>query len=90
MRLRRTNADKRRAVLVLLSDQEWSQWSNREIAKQCGVDEGLVRALKEELNKLSADYPQINPEYAQKCGVTETTILEAQQKLENQSQGSIL
>ena len=27
--LRRTNEDKRRAVLVLLNDEEWSQWSNK-------------------------------------------------------------
>ncbi len=31
--LRRTNADKRRAVMRLLEDSEWSQWSNNEIAK---------------------------------------------------------
>jgi hypothetical protein len=46
--LRRTNADKRQAVLTLLEDQEWSQWSNRKIAKQCGVAESFVRKLKKE------------------------------------------
>jgi hypothetical protein len=30
--LRRTNADKRRAVVRLLEDTEWSQWADREIA----------------------------------------------------------
>jgi ParB-like chromosome segregation protein Spo0J len=30
--LRRTNADKRRAVLTLLHDPEWRQWSDSEIA----------------------------------------------------------
>ena len=46
--LRRTNADKRRAVTTLLEDKEWSQWSNREIAKRCKVTEGLVRKIKNE------------------------------------------
>lgn len=41
--LRRTNDDKRRAVLTLLNDPEWSSWSNREIARACGVSEYLVR-----------------------------------------------
>lgn len=41
--LRRTNDDKRRAVMVLLNDPEWSKWSNREIARQCAVSEWMVR-----------------------------------------------
>ena len=32
-----TNADKRRAVETLLNDAEWATWSDREIARQCGV-----------------------------------------------------
>jgi len=35
--LRRSNADKHRAVMMLLEDEEWSQWSDREIARRCGV-----------------------------------------------------
>lgn len=46
--LRRTGDDKRRAVMTLLEDAEWSKWSNREIARQCGVSEGLVRSLRTE------------------------------------------
>ena len=59
--LRRTNADKRRAVSILLHDEEWSTWGNREIARRCSVDEGLVRKLKEEQGaaSVSADCPQI-------------------------------
>lgn len=48
--LRRSNADKRRAVRMLLSDEKWSQWSNREIARRCGVDEGMVRKYRDEFN----------------------------------------
>ena len=48
--LRRTNEDKRNAVKILLNDKEWSSWSNRELAKQAAVTEGLVRKIKKELN----------------------------------------
>jgi ParB-like nuclease domain len=44
--LRRTNDDKRKAVLTLLNDIEWSDWSDNEIAKHCnvsGVYVGRVR-----------------------------------------------
>jgi hypothetical protein len=44
--VRRTNADKRRAVLVLLNDTEWAQWSDREIARRCGVDNKTVSSLR--------------------------------------------
>jgi len=40
--LRRTNADKRKAVLTLLEDEQWSTWSDREIARRCGVGHELV------------------------------------------------
>lgn len=44
--LRRTNEDKRRAVLSLLNDEEWSQWSDSEVAKQCGVSHPFVGKLR--------------------------------------------
>lgn len=40
--LRRTNEDKRRAVLTLLNDPEWVQFSDREIARRCGVGNKFV------------------------------------------------
>jgi hypothetical protein len=40
--LRRTNDDKRRAVLTLLGDSEWSAWSDREIARHCRVGAPFV------------------------------------------------
>lgn len=46
--LRRTNADKRRAVMTLLEDAEWSQWSARQIARQCGVSHDFVARIKRE------------------------------------------
>lgn len=53
--LRRTNDDKRRAVLTLLEDAEWSQWSNREIARRCAVSEGFVRSLRDPICAQNAD-----------------------------------
>lgn len=44
--LRRTNADKRRAVQMLLEDDEWNKWPNTEIARRCCVDEKTVRNLR--------------------------------------------
>lgn len=44
--LRRTNADKHRAVERLLRDVEWSKWSNSEIARRCAVSEGFVRKIR--------------------------------------------
>ena len=44
--LRRTNEDKRRAVLRLLNDPEWSAWSDREIARHCRVDGKTVAGLR--------------------------------------------
>jgi hypothetical protein len=46
--LRRTNADKRRAVATLLDDDEWSRLSDREIARRCGVTHPFVAKLRDE------------------------------------------
>lgn len=47
--LPRTNQDKRKAVMKLLDDLEWSEWSNRLIAKQCNVSEMTVGRIKKSL-----------------------------------------
>lgn len=43
---RRTNDDKRRAVLRLLNDPEWQRWSDREIARRCAVSPQTVNNLR--------------------------------------------
>lgn len=48
--LRRTNDDKRRAVMVLLNDPEWSKWSARDIGRQCGVSHDFAARLKREVS----------------------------------------
>lgn len=47
--LRRTNDDKRRAVLTLLNDPEWAAWSDREIARQCGVGNKFVGDVRKSI-----------------------------------------
>ena len=48
--LRRSNADKRKAVLVLLEDFEWSEWNDVKIATQCGVSSMFVGKIRKEIN----------------------------------------
>jgi len=47
--LRRSNADKRRAVLMMLQDEEWRKLSDSEIAAQCRVSRPLVADVRAEL-----------------------------------------
>lgn len=57
--LRRTNDDKRRAVLTLLNDPEWAAWSDREIARACCVTHPFVAKQRSDL---SGNGYQIAPE----------------------------
>jgi len=65
--LRRTNADKRRAVETLCRDEEWGKWSDREIARRCGVDHKTVAPVRAEL---SGELPQIEDRLVQRGGTT--------------------
>ena len=47
--LRRSQADKRRAVEILLRDQDWADWSDRKIAKIAKVDHKTVGKIRREL-----------------------------------------
>jgi hypothetical protein len=47
--LRRTNADKRRAVTMLLQDPEWAQWSDTEIARRTHVSQPTVGRIRRDL-----------------------------------------
>jgi hypothetical protein len=47
--LPRSREDKRRAVMTLLQDPEWQEWSNCQIAKACRVDEKTVRNIRKTL-----------------------------------------
>ena len=50
--LRRTNADKRKAVTLLLQDEEWSA---RKIAERCAVSPGFVDEVKRSLPTVGSD-----------------------------------
>lgn len=47
--LKRSIEDKRNAVRILLNDDEWGQWSDREIARQCKVSHSFVGKIRTEL-----------------------------------------
>ncbi|MGT2481773.1 hypothetical protein ACU4GR_29665 [Methylobacterium oryzae CBMB20] len=55
--LRRTNADKRRALLMLLKDEEWGAWADREIARRCAVGHPLVADVRAALTGSSSSEP---------------------------------
>ena len=44
--LKPSREDRRRAVLAMLEDPEWSKWSDREIARRAGVSPSTVAALR--------------------------------------------
>lgn len=53
--MRRTNQDKRRAVMRLLEDAEWKCWSNYEIAERCAVSDEFVRTMRGSLPTNGSD-----------------------------------
>lgn len=64
--LRRSNADKRWAVEILLGDDEWVQWSDNRIADQIGVSVPFVANVRKQLLTVNsspaarvADQPRI-------------------------------
>lgn len=59
--LTRSNADKRRAVLTLMTDPEWSQLSNAEIARRCGVRHAMTNAVRKELAGAENGYAPRQP-----------------------------
>jgi len=65
---RRTNADKRRAVETLLTDSEWSQWSDSEIARKCAVSVMSVGRIRSEL--ISNNVIDTAPRLATRGGTT--------------------
>jgi uncharacterized ParB-like nuclease family protein len=48
--LRRTQADKRKAVLAALNDVEWSELPSRDIGQMCAVSHVFVQKIRKELS----------------------------------------
>lgn len=67
---RRTNEDKRKAVMTLLSDMEWGNWSDSEIARKAAVTQPYVSKLRtlciDQLSynsyKITPDNPEVTQE----------------------------
>lgn len=57
--MRLSNADKRRSVLVLLLDKEWSAWSDNQIAKHCHVTHPFVGKLRSEISGTKKATPKV-------------------------------
>jgi hypothetical protein len=53
--VRRTDADKRCAVLRILSNPEWVKWSDVKIAQTCKVGNRIVGVLRRELAAVQSD-----------------------------------
>lgn len=69
--LPRTNADKRRAVTMLLEDEEWAAWSNHEVARRCAVSAEFVRQVRMSLATVASE--ESSPKtYTTKHGTTAT------------------
>jgi hypothetical protein len=70
--LRRPNDDKHRAVTKLLKDDEWKDWTDNKIAKQCNVSNHLVAQLRKELESVTLNSPSEPRTYTTKHGNTAT------------------
>jgi hypothetical protein len=67
--LRRTNADKRRSVRMLLLDEEWRAWSDHKIADHVKVDHKTVGNIRREM-EVSGEIPQTESRKAERAGAT--------------------
>lgn len=56
--VRMNNEEKRARVLAVLQDEEGRRWSDREIARRCGVDGKTVATLRNQLRNSAVDEPR--------------------------------
>lgn len=99
---RRTNEDKRKAVLTLLKDEIWKKWSDGEIARKCGVGQPFASTLRRSLNSELSDLeatakesapkqsPQIRTTYVSKSGKVTTMNTSNIGKRQNQTRKDIV
>lgn len=67
--LQANRADKRKGAETLLKDAEWAKWSDREIAKKCGLSATTIGAIRSSLSKLDSD-KDVERTYTTKHGTT--------------------
>lgn len=68
--MRRSHADKRKAVMTLLEDFEWSQWNNSEIARRAGVSVTFVANLRQADEKPTVKYTTPTGKVAERKATT--------------------
>lgn len=68
----RSRADKRHAIEMLLTDEEWSTWSNNAIADHCHVDDRTVASARADLKRASTPNGVDAPRRASRGGTTYT------------------
>jgi hypothetical protein len=49
--LKRSQADRRRAIQIALQDSEWQDWSDHQVARLCAVDPKTVAVVRETLTR---------------------------------------
>jgi uncharacterized ParB-like nuclease family protein len=69
--LRRTNGDKKKAVMTLLDDPEWGTWSDNKIAKVSSVSPTTVGTYRASLSNSDSEKPSERT-YTTKHGTTAT------------------
>lgn len=62
--LRRTNSDKRKSVVGMLTDDVWMEWTNRDIAKHVGVSHAYVNKLRDQMEEGSGNVSTSTPKPA--------------------------
>jgi hypothetical protein len=83
--LRRSRADRHRAVDRLLDDPEWSQWSDREIARTCKVDHRSVarwRQARQRSRSSLGNSPVTGRTYRTRHGTVSTMKVKKQRPAE--------
>lgn len=79
--LRRKPEDKRRSVRMLLEDEEWSQWTDREIARRCNVSHPFVSKIRQELSGNVSRYED-EPLTGDGAGENVTVEIDSERKVE--------
>jgi hypothetical protein len=72
--LRRTNEDRRKAVLNLLDDMEWAEWSDRKIADICHVSHVTVGRVRKSLQIAHPDEVKYINKHGQESTMNVTKI----------------